>query len=92
MKFMSNRIEDGHAEQAPPNIKEHEIWYIPHFGVYHPKKQKLRVVFDASAQHHGQSLNDVLLTGPDHMNNLVGILLRFRKQRVAISCDVFVGR
>lgn len=62
---------------------------MPIFGVYHPKKPKqIRVVFDSSAQHHNISLNNVLLTGPDLNNNLLGVLLRFRKEVFAITVDI----
>ena len=86
--FLQDMINSGHAELAPENAVDGKEWYIPHFGIYHPKKKKLRVVFDASARYANQSLNDKLLTGPEHINSLVGILLRFRKNPIAISCDV----
>ena len=38
--------------------------------------------------HQGKSLNDCLLTGPDMINNLTGVLLRFRKDHVAIQGDI----
>ena len=46
--FMNDMIRAGYAERAPnENAKS---WYIPHHGVYHPKKPgKIRVVFDCSA-------------------------------------------
>ena len=86
-KYMEELFKLGHAEMVN---KENpgKSWYIPHFGVRHPKKDKLRVVFDASAKYHNTAINDHLLQGPDQMNNLTGILLRFRKERVAISCDI----
>lgn len=34
------------------------------------------------------SLNDHLLSGPELMNTLVGVLCRFRKGPVAIMCDI----
>ena len=34
------------------------------------------------------SLNKVLLPGPDLMNNLIGVLMRFRRENVAVICDV----
>ena len=67
----------------PNNIK----WYIPHQGVYHPKK-KIRVVFDCSAKFKGTSLNEHLLSGPDLTNSLIGVLCRFRKHSHAVTCDV----
>ncbi|XP_070180041.1 uncharacterized protein [Littorina saxatilis] len=89
-KFMSEIIESGHAEKIPRDEVENDrSWYIPHHGVYHDKKPgKIRVVFDCSAQKHGQSLNGALLQGPDLFNSLVGVLCRFRKGEIAFSCDV----
>ena len=88
--FMQNLMERGHAEEVPATELETggECWYIPHFGVKHPKKDKLRVVFDASAKFNSTSLNDWLLKGPDQMNDLLGILLRFRLGKIAITSDV----
>ena len=60
----------------------------PHHGVFHKKKNKIRVVFDANAEYKGVSLNQNLLQGPDLTNELLGVLLRFRKERIAVSCDV----
>lgn len=86
--FMDKIFANGHAEVAPP-LKEDECWYLPTFGVYHPQKpNQIRVVFDSSARFSGVSLNDVLLTGPDLNNSLVGVLLRFRKEKVAILADI----
>lgn len=34
------------------------------------------------------SLNDVLLTGPDLNNSLLGVLLRFRREAVAVIADI----
>ncbi|XP_054590105.1 uncharacterized protein [Nothobranchius furzeri] len=82
-------LDKGHAELAPPLQEGAECWYLPTFGVYHPKKpSKIRVVFDSSAQYDGVSLNEVLLSGPDLNNSLVGVLLRFRIEPVAITADI----
>ena len=86
--FMDAMILNGEAERVRDCAPSDGVWYIPHFGVRHPKKKKLRVVFDCSAKHLGTSLNDCLLAGPDLMNSLVGILLRFRLNKIAITCDI----
>ncbi|KAL0153706.1 hypothetical protein M9458_050984 [Cirrhinus mrigala] len=89
VSFMEKVFENGHAEVAPPLKDEEERWYLPIFGVYHPKKPgQIRVVIDSSAQYSGVSLNDVLLTGPDLNNSLLGVFLRFRKESVAITADI----
>ncbi|XP_013873851.1 uncharacterized protein LOC106524553, partial [Austrofundulus limnaeus] len=87
--FMKDIISSGDAELAPPVTEDEIAWYIPHHGVYHPKRPtKFRVVFDCSAKFLGVSLNETLLTGPDMINSLVGVLCRFRRENVAIICDI----
>ena len=85
-KFMDTIIERGDAEETVGG--EDQEWYLPHHGVLHPKKKKLRVVFDCSASYKGSSLNDNLLTGPNLINNLTGVFARFRSGNIAFSCDV----
>ena len=87
--FMGKLLENDHAEVAPGLREAEECWYLPSFAVFHPQKPgKIRVVFDSSAQHSGISLNDVLLTGPDLNNSLLGVLMRFRKEKVAVMADI----
>lgn len=65
-----------------------KVWYIPHHGVYHPQKGKLRVVFDCAASYKGTSLNSQLLQVPDFTNSLIGVLVRFRQEPIAIVADI----
>ncbi|XP_052799499.1 uncharacterized protein LOC128231119 [Mya arenaria] len=89
LDFMEDLFEKGHAEKAPPLDPKEEAWYLPLFGVYHPKKKdRIRIVFDSSAKYNGLSLNDVLMTGPNLTNNLLGVLMRFRKGAVAVMADI----
>lgn len=89
MNFMEGVFKDGDAERAGKEPEPGNMWYIPHEGVYHPRKlDKIRVVFDCSAKYEGTALNDHLLTGPDLTNGLTGVLCRFRKHPVAVMCDV----
>ncbi len=76
--------------QAP----EHEgpqgvTWYLSHRPVLNPNKpNKMRVVFDCSKKYDNASLNDKVLQGPDLNNKLVGVLLCFRSERIAVMADV----
>ena len=89
-QFMINMIQDGDAEQVPgTDVENGNCWYIPHHGIYHHKKPtKMRVVFDCSCTYRGTSLNKVLLQGPNLLNNLIGILCRFRREHVAFIGDI----
>ena len=87
--FMKKVIDNGHAELAPPLEEDEECWYLPIFGVYHPKKpDQIRGVFDSSAKFNDVSLNSVLMSGPNLTNSLLGILLRFRSHPVAVTADI----
>ena len=89
VEFMDKIFRNGHAEKAPPLKSNEECWYLPIFGVYHPKKpDQIRVVFDSSAVFEGVSLNSVLLQGPDLTNSLLGVLMRFRRDEIAIMADI----
>ena len=84
-------LENEHAERVPLSDLNmtNTVWFLPHHGVFHPRKpDKLRVVFDSSAKFQGTCLNDLLLKGPDLTNSLIGVLLRFRREKVALSCDI----
>lgn len=90
LDFMNDLISNGDAEPVPSNQNQSNtsVNYIPHFAVYHPKKAKIRVVFDCAAKFQGVRLNDFLLQGPDLMNRLVGVLHRFRLGQNAAMCDI----
>ena len=45
-------------------------------------------MFDCSSSYRGKSLNRELLQGPDLANPLLGILLRFRQEQIAIMADI----
>ena len=72
------------AAKEPKNT-----WYLLHYAVTNPNKLgKVRVVFDAAASYKGTSLNDQLVTGPDLLNSLVGVIMRFRLHAVAMIADI----
>jgi len=51
--FINDIIDKGYAQKVPEESVEADpgkVWYIPHHGVYHPKKpEKIKVVFDCRA-------------------------------------------
>ena len=82
-------IAKGYARKADNNGKSGKTWYIPHHGVVHPAKpEKVRVVFDCSAEYRGTSLSNQLISGPDLTNQLDGVLARFKEEPVAFIADV----
>ena len=88
---MAEILEKGYARKVPAHTQGLNCvkWYIPHHGIYHPRKPgKIRVVFDGSAKFQGKSRNDLFLKGPDLTNTLFGVLMRFRQERIAIMADI----
>ena len=64
-------------------------WYLPHHPVIHPNKPgKVRRVLNGTAKFQGSSLNNALLTGPDLLQSLIHILIRFRQYPYAESADI----
>lgn len=87
-KQIENLIKNGHAEKVETTPTSPRSWYLPHFSVVHPQKGKIRVVFDAAARSGGKCLNDALLAGPDLLQSLFGVLIRFREGRIAVVADI----
>jgi hypothetical protein len=85
-------LRNGYAkrlsqEEASAPVKQQ--WSLPHHPVTNPNKPgKIRRVFNAASKFKGASLNDHLMTGPNLLNSLTGILMRFREERVAKSADI----
>ena len=87
-EFMAKLFRKGYARKVPIERLRERAWYLTHHGVRHPTKKKLRVVFHCSQEKEGISLNSRLLQGPDFMNSMLGVLLRFRKGSVALMADI----
>ena len=51
-------------------------------------QSKIRVVFDCSSKQNDRSLNSELITGPDLTNLLLGVLIRFRQDKVVFIGDI----
>ncbi|VDP01960.1 unnamed protein product, partial [Schistosoma mattheei] len=78
---MNKHLSKGYIIEASKEGFDHDAvcWYIRHHPFINPKKPgKRRIVFDCAAVYQGCSLNDQLLRGPNTVNSLIGVLLRFR--------------
>ena len=75
-------------EKELGETKHGRQWYEAHHPVINPHKpEKVRSVCNAPAKYKGESLNDKLLTGPDLLQNLVGIIFRLREHQIALTAD-----
>ncbi|XP_043212326.1 uncharacterized protein LOC122376502, partial [Amphibalanus amphitrite] len=85
-------VKKGHARKLSreeAQLRLPRCWFLPHHAVTNPNKPgRFRIVFDAAARSYGTSLNDKLLTGPDLLKNLTGVLLRFREEKVGMAADI----
>ena len=61
------------------------IWYICHFVT---KQVKPRIVYDGPAEFRGCSLNMCLFDGPDIVQKLWDVLIRFREGPIAFTFDL----
>ena len=90
-KQIEETLSLGHSRvitdlSAPP---ESPICYLPNLIVTYPDKPgKYRICQDGAATIQGHSLNKYLCSGPDLFNNLIAILLRFRRHKVIVSADI----
>ena len=89
-------IQNGFAEEVPKEEKVDEkmeqVYYLQTFPVIKPERDstKIRLVQNASAKdpQSGKSLNDLLYQGPCLLNDFVKILIGFRHNRYAFTCDI----
>ena len=84
MKFSRKLSEKELNEYKGP------VHYIAHHEVLRPDKKStpVRIVFNSSSVYQGHRLNDYWFKGPDLLNGLFGVVLRFRENRVAVSGDI----
>ena len=93
-KIIEGYLAKGYIQKLEPSSDKNgstaQQWLLPHFPILRPEKStsRVRIVFDAAAKCDGISLNDALNAGPKLQCDLVHVLLRFRKNSVAVVCDV----
>ena len=97
LKAYNNEIEDMIQRQVARKLSAEEmanyhgpVFYLDHHAVYKPdsKSTKIRIVFNPTSSFMGHVLNDYWAKGPDVINSLVGVLLRFRTGLYAYAGDI----
>ena len=90
--IIQDQLEKGVIERVDNTHTNEITHYLPHHAVINPLKQttKIRIVYDASAKTRGanNSPNECLYRGPVLMNDLCGLLMRFRLNNTALVADI----
>ena len=85
-------VEKGYVVPVSPHDSKNRSdreWYVPHHPVLNPNKPgNFRRVLNGASNFHGKLLNNSLLVGPDLLQNLLFVLMRFREHKYAISADI----
>ena len=86
-------IERGAAVKLTETMKQKwsgAVWWVSHLAAPNPHSvtTPVRIVWDSSQVFKGVSLNSILLKGPDVLNPIRAVLLRFREGEHAAIGDV----
>jgi hypothetical protein len=87
-------LDKGYIEEVTDinEIIRKDSYLEPYFPVVDKTREttKLRIVFDAAVDvdANGKSLNSEIEKGPNMLNNLFQILLRFRRYEYAVQADI----
>ena len=92
-KQIEGMIEQEVAQKlSKTELENYEgpIHYISHHEVLKPdsKSTPVRIVFNSSARYMGHVLNDYWVKGPHLLNDLLGVLIRFRENNIASIGDI----
>ena len=90
-KAVQKLIDKGYIEEVPQEelyLQDGTVRYLSHFPGKPTKDGKIRIIMDAKHQIKGVSLNNQCLTGPNYVNNLLHVMLRFRRYEYILEGDV----
>ena len=92
-EFFQVMEEQGIVEEVPVDqiVSSNPVYYMSQHPVVKESSTstKIRPVFDASSKsYNGLSLNDCMHTGPNLLPDLVALLVRFCRWKVALTADV----
>ena len=86
-RVINEYLEKKYIRKIPPDESKPECEWCAVAG---PEKEttKVRIVFDGSATCEGKSLNTKALPGPKLQSDITDILIKFRKEPVALVGDI----
>ncbi|UYV73278.1 hypothetical protein LAZ67_10002447 [Cordylochernes scorpioides] len=90
-QIFSDWLTEGLIERVEENPLERRGYYLPHRPVYkmESKTTPIRPVFDASCLgHNGLSLNQCLEKGPNLLERIPEIMIRFRENKFGVTADI----
>ena len=92
-QHIQDQLQLGFIEKVPDSQSHTGVLhYIPHLPVFKQDSAttKMRIVYDASAKRsdNSLSLNGCLHAGPNLLQGLTGILLKFRVHPIAFVADI----
>lgn len=90
-KVMAEYETLGHMSKVDNDDNSGVAFYLPHHAVIKSSSvtTKVRIVYDASMKSDSNySLNDIQYTGPVIQNDLLSIIMRFRKYHYAMTADI----
>ena len=92
-KQMNEMCEMGFARKLTEDERtsyQGPVHYISHHEIVRPgnRSTPIRIVFNSSSSYQGHVLNDYWMKGPDLLNDLFGVILRFRERECALMGDL----
>ena len=96
-QMYKSQIDDMIIRGVARKLSRNEIddydgptFYIPHHEVIKRESESTpcRIVFNTSAKFNGHIINDYWAKGPTLMRNLLGVIIRFREEEVAVTGDI----
>ncbi|XP_018406252.1 PREDICTED: uncharacterized protein LOC108782470 [Cyphomyrmex costatus] len=89
-KVFNEWLEEGIIEEVPAEELSSPGHYLPHRHVVKENSTtRIRPIFDASATEKGKfSLNQCLEVGPNFIERVPTLLLRFREKRIGTIADI----
>ena len=90
-QIIEGYINKGYVKglEKDPETESKKL-YLSHFAVIKPDKETIntRIIFDTSAVQDGTSLNNIIYQGSKLQRDLVNMLLRFKRDPLAIVGDI----